>query len=284
MGEQVPVLSIVFMAVSLALSIALPVALLVYFRKKKKAEILPFFVGCAVMILFAFVLEGAINRTVLASSAGTVIQNNIWLLALYGGIMAGIFEETGRLLAFRTVLKPYQGHDANALMYGAGHGGIEAIVILGMTSINNMIYSVLINTGNTAILTDPLSDDLRTQVETVIQTLVTTPSWQFLMGGVERILAVVLQIALSVLVWFAVKKKGRRYLYPVAVLIHFAVDAVTVILSRSGVSIVLVEGMIAAAAIAVALYARGIWRKEAESGQYAHEDADRTQGGSGKAS
>ena len=262
MREHVPALSIAFMILSLAISIALPVGLCIYFRKKKRADILPFFIGCAVMILFAFVLEGFINRAVMASSAGAVIQNSSWLLALYGGIMAGVFEETGRFLAFKTVLKKQQGNDANALMYGAGHGGIEAIAILGIASINNMIYSVLINSGNTAILTAPLSGDVLKQVEDAIQTLITTPSWQFLMGSVERILAIVLHIALSVLVWFAAKKKKQWYLYPVAVLIHFAVDAVAVILSSNGVSLILIEGVIAAAAIAAALYARSVWKKE----------------------
>ena len=54
--------------------------------------------------------------------------------------MAGIFEETGRFLAFKTVLRKKQGKDINALMYGAGHGGFEAAALLGITMINNIIY------------------------------------------------------------------------------------------------------------------------------------------------
>ena len=70
-----------------------------------------------------------------------VIRGNIWLYALYGGLMAGLFEETGRYLAFSFALKKYRAKNVNALMYGAGHGGFEAIVIVGLTMINNIVWS-----------------------------------------------------------------------------------------------------------------------------------------------
>ena len=248
------------MGVSLLVSVAIPLILFFYFRKKKRADILPFFIGCAVMVLFAFVLEGGLNFAVSRTALGDRLTRNVWALAIYGGLMAGLFEETGRFLAFRTVLKKYQYKDMNALMYGAGHGGIEALAILGIASINNIIYSVLINTGHTAVLTGPLSGDLLRQVEEAIQTLITTPSYQFLLGGVERILAVVLQISLSVLVWFAAKTKERRYLYPVAILLHCVIDAVVVLMSGSGVSPLLLEGVLAVEAVVIAVFARNVYR------------------------
>ena len=259
MNETVPTLSIVFMGISCAVGFGIPVVLLLYFRIKKHADILPFFVGCAVMILFAFVLEAAVHRVVLSSPAGETIRNTVWLYALYGGIMAGLFEETGRFLAFKTVLRKKLSNDNNALMYGAGHGGLESIFILGITMINNIIWSVLINSGNTAALTGSLSGDILKEVEDAIGRLLATHSYEFLLGGVERIFAVVLQISLSVLVWFAVKNRKRLWLYPAAILLHFAVDCVTAALSGFGVSTVLIEVVVAVMAIAVALFAKRIW-------------------------
>ena len=49
MNGTVSVLSIVCMAVSLVIAFGVPIALFIYFRKKKGADILPFFIGCAVM-------------------------------------------------------------------------------------------------------------------------------------------------------------------------------------------------------------------------------------------
>ena len=112
MTGTVPTLSMVFMAVSILIGFGLPLAMFLYFRLKKKADILPFFVGCAVMLLFALVLEAMVHRVILGSSVGGKIQNNVWLYAVYGGLMAGLFEETGRFLAFKTVLKKHQ-HDGS---------------------------------------------------------------------------------------------------------------------------------------------------------------------------
>ena len=262
MDGNVPVLSIVFMVVSLALAVALPVGAFLFFRFIKKADIMPFFIGCAVMILFAFVIEGAVNYMFANSSAGAKVMESILLTAVYGGIMAGIFEETGRFIAFKTVMKKKRDNDANALMYGAGHGGIEALVILGATSVNNIIWSVIINTGSAGNLTSQLPGAVSGQVGEVIRTLMSTPAFDFLLGGVERIMAMVLQISLSVLVWFAVKNRRKLYLYPVAVLIHFFVDAFTLYLSQNGMKIVYIEALLAVLTVAAALFAYGIWKKE----------------------
>ncbi|MBQ9270471.1 MAG: YhfC family intramembrane metalloprotease [Oscillospiraceae bacterium] len=261
MNGSVPSLSIVCMAISCAVSFCLPVILLFYFRKKKGADILPFFIGCAVMLLFALILEAAVHTLVLASAAGAYIQDHLWLYALYGGFMAGLFEETGRWIAFRTVLKRRQDKDTNALMYGAGHGGFEAAAIVGVAMINNLIWSVMINSGNSAALTGSLTGDTLAQVQQSMQTLVSTPSYQFLLGGAERIFAVAIQISLSVLVWLSVTKPGKGYFYPAAILIHLIVDAVTVILSGKGVSAILLEAVVGCLAVLIALLTKEIWKR-----------------------
>ena len=70
----------------------------------------------------------------------------------------------------------------------------------------------------------------------------------------------VIQISLSVLVWFSVKDK--KSLFFAALLIHFVVDAITVIMTGTHIPVVIVEAVLAAIAAAVALFARNIYRKE----------------------
>ena len=260
--EMVPTLSIIFMAVSCLISFGLPIGLLLYLRISKKADLVSFFVGCAVMLVFALILESLVHRIVFATPVGDTILNNTLLYGLYGGLMAGVFEETGRLLAFKTVLKKNREKDINAVMYGAGHGGFEAIAIVGMTMINNIIWSVLINTGNMSALTEKVTGDVITQVEENIHQLTTLQPYMFLMGGVERIFAIVLHLALSVLVWFAVKKKGKGYLYFAAILIHMAVDALTVILSGAGIPAVALEAAVGGMALLAAIFAKAVWKRE----------------------
>ena len=61
--------------------------------------------------------------------------------------MAAIFEETGRLIAFGFILRKNKDKNINACMYGAGHGGIEAASVLGLTMIGSLALSVSINSG-----------------------------------------------------------------------------------------------------------------------------------------
>ena len=256
-------LSVIFMAISCFIAFALPVALFLYLRKVYRADILAFLIGCAVMLVFSLMLESFAHQLILnGSPLGAPILSSPWLTALYGGLMAGLFEETGRFVAFRTVLRRGLGKDGNALMYGAGHGGFEAIVLVGFSYISNLVTAKLINSGNVSMITESLTGDTLAQTEEVIRTLIETPSYQFLLAGVERLAAMALQISLSVLVWFAVKKKdqGLFRLFPIAILIHFLVDAVTSLLAATTLPMIVTEIVVLLMAAAVAFYAYKVWR------------------------
>ena len=264
MTATVSAASIVCMAVSCLTGLAIPLVLFLYLRKKKNADVLPFFVGCGVMLLFAFILESAFHRIVLGTFTGTVIQNNPWLYAIYGGLAAGLFEETGRLLAFKTVLRKNLGKNVNALMYGAGHGGIEAVVLLSLTMVNNLILSIMMNTGSISLITGSLSGEALAQTEAALEALATTPASLFLVGALERLIAVTLQIALSVLVWFAAKNRKQWFLYPAAILIHFVVDAAAVLLSSYQAPVFLIEGVTLVLTLLTVLFAKKVWEMNPE--------------------
>ncbi|MBQ8974657.1 MAG: YhfC family intramembrane metalloprotease [Oscillospiraceae bacterium] len=102
---MVPTLSVAFMLFDMLFGIFIPVFLAIFFHKKYGCRVLPFWVGCAVMLVFAFCLERLLHTFIYNSQLGEMLKNNIWLNALYGGLMAGVFEETGRLLAMKLVLK-----------------------------------------------------------------------------------------------------------------------------------------------------------------------------------
>jgi uncharacterized membrane protein YhfC len=103
MDYSAPNLSIAFMAVVAMVGIVVPVVLLV-FRKKYKADILAFFIGCAVFIVSALIIEAILYKLILSSAIGLKIHGNTWLFATYAGLTAGIFEKTGRFTAFKTIL------------------------------------------------------------------------------------------------------------------------------------------------------------------------------------
>lgn len=251
MQSTIPMLTIVFMAISALIGVAVPAALYVIFRKKYKANHLPFWTGCVTFVLFAFVLERLAYTVLMKAPIWATITGNIWLYGIVGGLFAGLFEESGRYLAFKTVLHKKRGNDANALMYGAGHGGIEAIILLSVTMVVNIIFSLQYNAG------------IPSQLGTASAgaSILATPAWMFLVGAVERLSAVTIHVSLSVLVWFAAKNNKRFWLYPLAILLHLVVDAAAGILSGLGANVWIIEGAVYGIAAALVVIAILVWKR-----------------------
>lgn len=225
----VPVLSMVGMVCSLILSVAVPIVLLVLLKKRTNARISSAVYGALTFIVFALLLEPLLHRLVLGVF-GERLTGNIWLYALYGGLAAGLFEESGRYLTMKFLMKRQLDRD-NALLFGVGHGGIEAILLIGLTGISNLAASLMINSGAMEASLGALDEATRAATEAQLAALGTTPPGIFFLGGVERIAAIALHIALSYLVYRAVKS-GRPSLWLLAVAIHAGIDAAVVLLAQ----------------------------------------------------
>lgn len=257
--------TMIAMAVNMILGLVIPATLYIVMKKHFGHNRKAFFIGCGIMLLFAFALESLVHQLVLGGPLGMSIQSNIWLYGLYGASMAAIFEETGRLIAFKFLLKKHRENDSSALFYGAGHGGFEAYYILFMSGINNLTFATMINAGNASALTAGLEGTALVQIESAIEQMLNASWTLFLLSPIERVAAVILQISLSVLVWFGVKHSNYK-LYGVALLLHFLMDFVAVVVNHylAGLGMagtVIVEIIIWAAAILSAFCAKKVWKK-----------------------
>lgn len=249
----VPAASIAGMVFSLIVSFALPIGLFIYAKKKLGAKAAPFFIGCGVFFVMVVMLEAAIHRIVF-QLAGEALTGSVILYAVYGGLMAALFEETGRYIAMRFLVKPMDF--PNAFMYGAGHGGVEAMLLCGVASISNIASAVMINSGTMSAQLASLDAKKAADTAAVLSALWTTPSLTFFVGGVERLLAVVLHVSLSILVFQSIRKKSRKDLLN-AYLFHFVIDSLAVLLSAvASVWVVeLVVALVTGGAVLMAKYA-----------------------------
>ncbi|MBQ7864328.1 MAG: YhfC family intramembrane metalloprotease [Lachnospiraceae bacterium] len=251
--------SLIGMIFSLILSIGLPIVLLILVKIKLKANLTSFVIGCATFIVFALMLEPILHSVVLTAT-GTLLTDNIILYGLYGGLAAALFEETGRLIAMKFFMKESLNKQ-NSLMYGIGHGGIEAILLVGMTYISNLMTAFMINSGALQASLESVDAVLQKDTFQQVKLLWELPSWQFYMAGIERLIAVLLQIALSILVYKAVAKKNRTYWF-IAFGIHFAVDFLTVVITGLGAPVWIVEVLLLIAVAFVAHYAYKLYKEE----------------------
>ncbi|MDR1431171.1 MAG: YhfC family intramembrane metalloprotease [Propionibacteriaceae bacterium] len=256
---MVSIAAIAGMAVTTIVSIGLPVAIYLVLRRRLVLKFIPALVGAATFVVMALILEPLLHQLVLRPAAdGSVAlrDNNPVLFALYAIFAAGIFEETGRFVAFKLLRNRYQGV-RTAVSYGIGHGGIESILLVGLTMITNLALALAINAG--------LAADLPAIVS---QSLTQTDAGIFYLGGAERVLAIVTQLALSVLVWVAATQPGKWWLFPVAIATHALFDLPAVLYQLNVLDIVVTELLLACLAAALAVIG---WRVVA-----AHLAAEKT--------
>lgn len=259
MMEQVSTISIAGVIFSAVISIGLPIVLLILAKKKLHAKMSALGVGMLTFVLFALMLEQALH-SIMLNAFGDALTGNVWLYALYGGLAAGVFEETGRYTAMKFWMKKTLSKE-NSIMYGVGHGGVEAVLIVGLTCISNLITMFMINSGqlekSLSLVEDGAGKELAIQS---ISVLWTTPGYQFFLAGVERIAAIALHICLSYLVYRAVKYGAKKY-YFLALGIHFLVNALTLLL-KEYLPMAVLEILLVAAVAAFAVAVRRMYGAE----------------------
>ena len=183
------------------------------------------------------------------------VLTHAWAYTLIGCLLAGVFEEVGRYLAFRFLLKRYTNR-RDAVTYGIGHGGIEAILVLGLTAINNIAIAQLVNSGSIETITNGLTGAQLDQVQAQIAAVASFGAANLLLGLAERAIAMTLHISLSVVVFRAVRQRKAGYL-GLAVALHALFD-VPAALFQCGVlhSTWLVEALLLVLCLGCAAYAK----------------------------
>ena len=152
------------------------------------------------------------------------------------GLLAGICEETARWVGYRLLKKKGDSFGA-ALTLGAGHGGVEAIIV-GVSVLATLI-AMLVMQSSGSILGN-LPDDQAALAWQQMQAYWATPWHMPFAGAVERISALGLHISLSVMVWLAVSFR-KAWWFWAAVLYHGLIDGLTVLIMSFGVNIWLLE-------------------------------------------
>lgn len=135
------------------------------------------------------------------------------------GLSAGVFEEGFRFLCKQFLLRPAKCTIAQPLLFGLGHGGMEASLVLVPLFLQGYTFG-----------------DLK-------------------MALVERLLAMLLHLFLTVIVWNGFQT-GQRFRYlVVAIALHGVVDSVLPLLAKYGLPIGIVELIFAAMVLCIGAYA-----------------------------
>jgi uncharacterized membrane protein YhfC len=193
------------------------------FRRLFQAGALTFVASQVLHIPLLQGLTYAFNKGILPSPPESItpIFNAVVL-----GLLAGLFEETARLILFKRFLQTSRTWN-DAITIGVGHGGIEAI-LLGILSISTLINMIALRNADLSTLGLPAEQ--LPLIQQQVTTFWATPGYMPFVALLERITAITLHVSLSVMVMYSVVKKESKWFW-IALLYHALIDAIAVYLS-----------------------------------------------------
>ncbi len=222
--------SILAMVVTLLVTLVMPiVAWIVYAMKNKDKKVgSAVLLGAAGFFMMQIVIRlSIINVLALSPSFMSFATNHYVMYCLMLAFTAALVEVIARYVVAKILAKKLTYE--HGIAAGLGHGGIEAVMLIGMTYINNLLYSIMINMGTYDLIveqTAALGVDTSALLSAKEQ-LIGTSASLFLVAGYERILTMILHIALSLLVCYFVRRKKDMVGIGICLVIHMLVDCVS---------------------------------------------------------
>jgi uncharacterized membrane protein YhfC len=218
-----------------ALMIGLPILLGIFLTHKFNLGWKIWLIGGAIFIL-SQVVHIPFNNYILIPFLTKIHQSlrestALLITGILYGLSAGIFEECARYGMFRWWIKDARTW-RNAILAGAGHGGVESI-ILGLlffqSYINLVAYrNVDLNTLNLA------PDVLATNIQ-AFQSFWNAPWYVSMLGAVERIFTIPFHIMASVVVLQVFTRRPGHQMFRwlgLAIILHTLLDATAVVVSH----------------------------------------------------
>ena len=228
-----------------------------YAKKKYKIRLSVLGLGAVAFFVSSQVLEKIVHLLVLyPQKDGSIwlMQEHPFLYVLYGITMAAIFEETARLVFFNWLEKKRTLEDSDALAYGLGHGGLE-LLYLGIGSLISLLILFSMLESSNPDLANLLHKN-------ALETVQTLSGWQVYLLGVERVLALVMQIGLTIWVYQAVRQKNWIYLVA-AYGLHALFDLAPSLSQVGWISNpLLVEGILAVEVVLFVYFTKSVFYKK----------------------
>lgn len=264
---MVPVASFVFMVVDLVVCFGVPLGGLAWLATRRTpdgARRHPAIGRAFLCGMLAFAASQLLTRLPLMALVVPQLPAPVAGFLLSGPVAsytAGLFEETGRLVVMVLLLRRFHRW-IDGVAFGLGHGGLEAMALTGLTIVSNLVLATMINTGRWSTVAAALPAP---QAQTIRDRMVDTAPTLFLAAGVERIGAIGVHVALSVLVLWGVRRARRLLAWVLAVVLHGTVNLVAILMAGAGVHpwwIELVVLVLAAALLVMAVRLRPAFATE----------------------
>ena len=256
------------LTITIILMIAIPVCFFICWRRKHKEQtkISWLIAGAAGFVISARMLEVGVHYFCIVADnpVSRFINGNTAAFVLYGITMAGIFEECGRLIILKYILKKDRTRE-NAVIYGIGHGGTEILTVLLPAMILYLAIAVMFSQGDTetALKTLNISEETAAAALPSVQAAAAFDYAMMAMNVMERLLAMLIHIGLTVIVYYGVVN-AKKLCLPAAILLHMLADTFPALYQRGILPLWAVEIWIAFWTLMMMLIAAKLYKRMSE--------------------
>ena len=260
--------SIPSLIITVVLMIAIPVVFFLFWRGKHKQRtgIRYLLAGAVGFLVSARVLELGVHYFCIISEnpVSRFINGNTAAFVLYGITMAGVFEECGRHIILKYIMKKDRTRE-NAVLYGIGHGGIEILAVLLPTMITYLAVAVLFSSGNTesALRALKITEQTAAAALPSVQAAASFDYGMMAMHVMERLLTMFGHIGLTVIVFYGVVR-AKKLCLPAAILLHMLMDTFPALYQRGVLPLWSVEVWTALWVMMIVCIAGKLYRKMEE--------------------
>ena len=228
--------SIPALTITIILLIVITVGFFIYWYVKNKqqinisyliAGIVGFYVSARILELgvhyFCIIMDNPVSRFITGNTAAYV---------LYGVTMAGVFEECGRYIVLKYILKKNRTPE-NSVLYGIGHGGFEILAVILPSLITCLVCAVMFSSMplDAALKALNITEETASAAFPGVQSAAVFDYGMMAMNVIERVFAMLLHISLTVIVFYGVVSGRKRYL-PLAILLHMLMDTFAALYQR----------------------------------------------------
>ncbi len=237
--------NILALAISIILMTAIPVVIFIYWRvkHKEKTKISWLIAGAVGFIVSARVLELGVHYFCIIADnpVSRFVNGHTAAYVIYGITMAGVFEECGRFIVMKYIVKKDRTRE-NAVMYGIGHGGIEIFAVLLPGMISSLVIAVMLSTGDMTAALGALgiTEENAAVALPSVQAVAAFGYGKMAANVIERILAMLLHIGLTVIVFYGITQAKKSCLL-VAIGLHMSMDLFAALYQRNVVPLWSVE-------------------------------------------
>lgn len=256
------------LTITVILMIAIPVCFFIYWRRrhKEQTKISWLIAGAAGFVISARMLEVGVHYFCIVADnpVSRFINGNTAAFVLYGITMAGIFEECGRHIILKYILKKDRTRE-NAVIYGIGHGGTEILTVLLPAMILYLAIAVMFSQGDTetALKTLNITEETAAAALPSVQAAAAFDYAMMAMNVMERLLAMLMHIGLTVIVYYGVVN-AKKLCLPAAILLHMLADTFPALYQRGILPLWAVEIWIAFWTLMIMLIAAKLYKRMSE--------------------